>query len=90
MAAVAPVYDLMLLLDSEAPEEQRTRVLDEVQRTISSDGALVGRHDWGRRHTAYPIRHKEEADYHLFQFQGPPPLLETLRPAQSELRAVRT
>jgi small subunit ribosomal protein S6 len=79
MAAGAPIYDLTLLLDAEAPEETRTRVLSEVERTIGSGGTLVGHHDWGRRHTAYPIRHKEEAVYHLFQFQSPPAVLETLQ-----------
>jgi ribosomal protein S6 len=73
-----PIYDLTLLLDPEAPEDLRTRVVDEVERAITSEGSLVGRHDWGRRHTAYPIRHKEEAEYRLFQFRGPPTLLESL------------
>jgi small subunit ribosomal protein S6 len=68
-----PTYDLMLLLDTAAPEEQRKKVLDEVERILSTTGAtVVGKHDWGSRKTAYEIRHKGDAEYHLLQFQGGP------------------
>jgi small subunit ribosomal protein S6 len=68
-----PTYDLMLLLDTAAPDEQRQKVLDEVERIIStSDASIVSKHDWGVRKTAYEIRHKNDADYHLLQFQGGP------------------
>jgi small subunit ribosomal protein S6 len=68
-----PTYDLMLLLDTAAPDEQRQKVLDEVERILSPTGAsVVGKHDWGARKTAYEIRHKTDADYHLLQFQGGP------------------
>jgi small subunit ribosomal protein S6 len=68
-----PTYDLMLLLDTAAPDEQRTKVLGEVERILSSNGAsVVSTHDWGSRRTAYEIRHKHDAEYHLLQFQGSP------------------
>jgi small subunit ribosomal protein S6 len=68
-----PTYDLMLLLDTAAPDEQRQKVLDEVERILSTTGAnAVSKHDWGPRKTAYEIRHKGDADYHLLQFQGGP------------------
>jgi hypothetical protein len=38
----------------------------------------VGKHDWGARALAYEIRHKGEAEYHLFQFNATPALLERL------------
>jgi small subunit ribosomal protein S6 len=63
----------MLLLDTAAPEEQRTKVLAEAERILeSSDATIVSKHDWGTRRTAYEIRHKHDADYHLLQFQGGP------------------
>ncbi len=34
--------------------------------------------EWGRRPTAFPIRHETEAEYHLLQFTGPTSLLESL------------
>jgi small subunit ribosomal protein S6 len=72
MAAAPPTYDLMLLLDPAAPDEQRARILADAERLLSQNGAtLVGKHEWGARAMAYEIRHKPTAEYHLFQFQGP-------------------
>ena len=72
MAAPEPLYDLMLLLDTSAPEEQRKKVLSDVESAISSAGSIVGTHDWGTRPLAYEIRHRADAEYHLLQFQGGP------------------
>jgi small subunit ribosomal protein S6 len=73
MPSANATYDLMLLLDTAAAEEQRTRVLDEAERIITSNEAtIVSKHDWGPRRTAFEIRHKRDADYHLLQFQGGP------------------
>jgi small subunit ribosomal protein S6 len=73
MPAQNPTYDLMLLLDTAAPEEQRTKVLAEAERILeSNDATIVSTHDWGVRRTAYEIRHKNDAEYHLLQFQGGP------------------
>jgi small subunit ribosomal protein S6 len=66
-------YDLMLLLDTAIADDQRTKVLDEVERILTSnDASVVSKHDWGSRRTAYEIRHKNDADYHLLQFAGSP------------------
>ena len=78
MAAPAPLYDLMLLLDTSAPEEQRKKVLSDVESMVSSTGEIVGNHDWGTRALAYEIRHKGDAEYHLLQFTAPPTVVETL------------
>ncbi|MCW3000749.1 MAG: rpsF [Conexibacter sp.] len=73
MPAQNPTYDLMLLLDTAAPEEQRTKVLAEAERILeSNDATIVSKHDWGVRRTAFEIRHKNDAEYHLLQFQGGP------------------
>ena len=79
MAAPAPLYDLMLLLDTSAPEEQRAKILSDVQSAVSSGGEIVGDHDWGTRALAYEIRHKTDAEYHLLQFHGPATLLANLQ-----------
>lgn len=69
MAATATAtYDLVLLLDTGADDKSRAAIVDDVSRAISANGELV-RHDrWGNRELAYPIRHKEQAEYHLLQF----------------------
>jgi len=63
------LYDLMLLLDSNAPDERRREIVANVQSMIESGGTLVGAHDWGMRRIAYEIDHRADADYHLFQFE---------------------
>jgi small subunit ribosomal protein S6 len=79
MAEQAPIYDLMLLLETESDEDQRAKILEGVESSISSGGGSVVRNDdWGRRPMAYQIRHQPEADYHLLQFTAPPTLIEEL------------
>ena len=79
MAAPAPLYDLMLLLDTSAPEEQRKKILSDVESMVSGAGEIVGNHDWGTRTLAYEIRHRPDAEYHLMQFHGPAELLANLQ-----------
>ena len=78
MASEAPVYDLVLLLDTTIEQERRDTILANVEDAIDRNGELVGRHDWGNRHTVYEVHKQSEADYHLIQFRGSPTLLEQL------------
>lgn len=74
-----PTYDLMLLLSTVVPEEERAKILAEVESSIASGGGSLERNDdWGTRPLTYRINHQAEAEYHLLQFSGGPPLLETL------------
>jgi small subunit ribosomal protein S6 len=79
MAAPAPLYDLMLLLDTSAPDEQRKKILSDVESMVSGAGEIVGNHDWGVRSLAYEIGHRPDAEYHLLQFHGPAELLANLQ-----------
>lgn len=78
MAAAPPTYDLTVLLDVAVEEDQRERILADIENLIASEGELVSAHDWGRRKMAYEIKHKPDAEYHLLQFTGPKALLERL------------
>lgn len=78
MAKPAPTYDLNVLLDVDLPDETRESMLADIEAMIADPGEIVSSHDWGRRKTAYEIRHKGEAEYHLIQFKGPRALLERL------------
>ena len=78
MATEPPVYDLVLLLDTQEDDERRTQILDNVQAAIEKGGEIVGRHDWGVRPTVYEVQKRADADYHLFQFHGDVALLEQL------------
>jgi small subunit ribosomal protein S6 len=66
---MARLYDLMLMLDPNAPEERQAEVLSNVESMIQGGGTLVGRHDWGVRRMSFEIDHRPEAAYHLFQFE---------------------
>jgi len=68
MTATAPIYDLMLLLDPEAEDTARAKVLSDTVTTIEGQGELVRQDDWGERPLAYPIDHRKSAEYHLLQF----------------------
>ena len=77
--AESPLYDLLLLLSSDATEDQRTRVLSYVESSISQAGGQIERNDnWGRRPMAFQIRHQSEAEYHLLQFHAPGSIIEDL------------
>lgn len=78
MAAPAPTYDLMLLLDPKAPEADRTKVRSEAKAIIERDGSIVADHDYGDRALAYEIDHGKRAEYDLIQFQGSPATLDQL------------
>jgi small subunit ribosomal protein S6 len=78
LGRMAGLYDLMLLLDPNAPEERQREIVDNVRSAIDGGGGIVGEHDWGTRRLAYEIQHRPEAAYHLFQFESEPALLERL------------
>ena len=79
MPTEEPIYDLLLLLSTSAPEERRAKVMQEVETAISSSGGSMERNaDWGTRGLAYQIAHQGDAEYHLIQFRGPSELLESL------------
>jgi small subunit ribosomal protein S6 len=68
MTLPAPTYDLVLLLDPQADEAARAKLIDDTRAAIESQGELL-RHDrWGERALAYPIDRKTSAEYHLLQF----------------------
>ena len=66
---MAALYDLMVLLDPNVPDERHQEILGGVRSSIESKGTLVGAHDWGMRRMAFEIDHRGEAAYHLFQFE---------------------
>ncbi|HVL97643.1 MAG TPA: 30S ribosomal protein S6 [Solirubrobacteraceae bacterium] len=79
MAREAPIYDLTLLLDPEAEEDRREKILADVEALVERHGGtLVGRHDWGVRATAFEIRKRADADYHLVQFYATTDALDAL------------
>ena len=73
-----PTYDLVLLLDNEAADDVRAKVLADAERIINDGGTVLGDYDWGNRTLAFEIDHKADATYHLVQFHAGGTVLEEL------------
>ena len=91
MSAAAPTYDLVLLLDPQAEDARRTKIVSDARSAIESEGELLRHDGWGERALAYPITRRSTTDYHLFQFHTSRPELlrsldRTLRIADEVLR----
>ena len=78
MTSPAPTYDLVLLLDPQAEDAARSKIVSDARAAIEADGELLRHDEWGERALAYPIQRKASAEYHLLQFHGPSGLLESL------------
>jgi small subunit ribosomal protein S6 len=79
MTLPAPTYDLVLLLDPQAEEETRAKILTDARAAIEAQGELLRQDDWGDRSLTYPIDRKADAEYHLLQFHaGAPEMLSAL------------
>jgi small subunit ribosomal protein S6 len=73
------IYDLVLLLSTGAADEDRAKILADVEAAIAAAGGSLERNqDWGTRPMAFRINHQNDAEYHLLQFTGPTSLLESL------------
>jgi small subunit ribosomal protein S6 len=79
MTLPAPTYDLVVLLDPQAEEDVRAKLVADARAAIEAQGELLRHDDWGTRTLAYPIDRKTVAEYHLLQFHaGKPELLGSL------------
>jgi len=70
MTLPAPTYDLVLLLDPQAEESLRAKIVSDTKEAIGAKGEVVHHDAWGERALAYPIDHKTTAEYHLLQFHA--------------------
>ncbi len=70
MTQPAHTYDLVLMLDPQAEESARAKILADTRSAIEAQGELLRDDDWGERPLAYPIEKKASAEYHLLQFHA--------------------
>jgi small subunit ribosomal protein S6 len=78
MTLPAPTYDLVILLDPQAEESTRAKIVADARKAIETEGEFLRHDEWGERALTYPIDHKTRAEYHLLQFHATPELLSTL------------
>jgi small subunit ribosomal protein S6 len=70
MTLPAPTYDLVLMLDLQAEEPARAKIVADTRAAIEAKGELTRHDEWGERPLAYQIDHKASAEYHLLQFHA--------------------
>jgi small subunit ribosomal protein S6 len=70
MTLPAPTYDLVLLLDTQAEESTRAKIVADARSAVEAQGELLRHDEWGERPLTYPIDKKASAEYHLLQFHA--------------------
>jgi len=75
MTLPAATYDLILMLDTEAAAPLRAKIVADARGAIEAQGEMLRHDEWGERALAYPIDHKQAAEYHLLQFHASTPEL---------------
>lgn len=71
-------YDLVVLLDADAPTDTRNKIVTDAQALIAQAGEVKANKDWGTRQLPYLIDHHEQAAYHIFQFESDPEAINKL------------
>ena len=72
-------YEILLMLDPEAPEERHNEIIARTRELVEKGGGTWLSHDpWGRRRLAYEIDHKADGVYHLLQFDAQPATLDEI------------
>lgn len=71
-------YDLVVLLDADAPTDTRTKIVNDAKALIAQAGEVKASKDWGTRQLPYLINHHEQAHYHVFQFESDPEAIAKL------------
>jgi small subunit ribosomal protein S6 len=70
MMLPAPTYDLVMLLDPQAEDATRAKLVADARKAIEAQGEFLRHDDWGNRALSYPIDRKTHAEYHLLQFHA--------------------
>ena len=69
--ATQRTYEVMFIVDTDASEEDITRLSESLQTVITDQGGTITKNeDMGRRRLAYPIGRKTDGHYILFEVDG--------------------
>ncbi len=69
--ATQRTYEVMFIVDAGASEEDITRLNENLQQIITDQGGTVTKQEnMGRRQLAYPIGHRTEGHYVLYEVDG--------------------
>ena len=72
-------YELMIIVDQDVDDAANRAVVERVKEMVEAGGGTVPTVDnWGRRRFAYPINHKHEGVYTVFEILTEAPNLDDL------------
>lgn len=64
-------YELCVVLSAKLEDDERTAVLDKVQKLVTRFGGTITNIDeWGKKKLAYEIQKMKEAYYYFVQFDA--------------------
>lgn len=68
------VYECMLIVDSQAKEEDIEKLMNKVEKTVKKhgEGKIIEVRKVGQKRLAYPIGHKREGIYYLLNLEIDP------------------
>jgi small subunit ribosomal protein S6 len=65
------VYEVVFIVDPDTPEDETTRLTENLRAIVTDQGGTINRSEvMGRRHLAYKIGRKNEGVYVLFEVEG--------------------
>ena len=71
-------YELILMLDPQAPDDAREKVAADAKAKLEAAGEIKHEANWGMRKMAYEIDRRGEADYRVWRFSSGKELLDDL------------
>jgi small subunit ribosomal protein S6 len=72
MAKVNGKYEAMYIIDAALADEAIAAIVEKFKSLVEANGTLAEVSEWGKRHLAYPINHKNEGYYVLMTFDSAP------------------
>lgn len=65
------IYEVMFIVDPDAPEDEVMKLSEGVQKIITGQGGSIAKTEMmGKRQLAYEINHKRDGSYVLLEVEG--------------------
>ncbi|MDX6612758.1 MAG: small subunit ribosomal protein [Blastocatellia bacterium] len=65
------IYEVMFIIDSDAPEDEVAQLSEGFQRIVTDQGGTITKAEiMGKRRLAYPIGRKNDGTYILLEIEG--------------------
>ncbi len=65
------VYEIVFIVDTGTPEDETTKLIENLSNIITEQGGVITRSEtMGRRQLAYRIGRKTEGNFWLFEMEG--------------------